>query len=94
VVSAVTGETGDEPADDPTADDPTADDPTADDPTADDPTADDPTDDPGAAVGTRGVFGTGTTVVETGMLVVLRLVEFSEETVLTELVNMVEVVKL
>jgi hypothetical protein len=28
------------------------------------------------------------------MLVVLRLVEFSEETVLTEVVNMVEVVKL
>jgi hypothetical protein len=90
VVWAVTGETGDEPADDPTADDPTADDPTADDPTADDPTADDPTaDDTGAVVGP-----TGTTVVETGMLVVLRLVEFSEETVLTEVVNMVEVVKL
>jgi hypothetical protein len=74
-------------------DDPTADDPTSDDPT--EPTGELPgTDNPGAVVGPIGVFGTGTIVVETAKLVVLRLVEFSEETVCTEVVKMVDVVKL
>jgi hypothetical protein len=80
VVSTVTGETGDDPGTEGWEMGATGELPGA--------------DDPGAVVGPTGVFGTGTTVVETGMLIVLRLVEFSKETVLTEVVKIVEVAKL